>query len=87
MFIKSPRDAYVFSDQVPAKVVLERYFGEMYPKSRSKCFSTKTGLCTKLPFPNIIKDITLRSEHSQRTWDTDLCHTFSNYSELNQALD
>lgn len=49
-------DNYAFKGVVPAKDVLEKYFIDMYPKSNSLSFSTRTGLCVKLPFPNIFKE-------------------------------
>lgn len=33
-WLKSPRDLYAFASVVPAHVVLERYFNDMYPKSK-----------------------------------------------------
>lgn len=59
--VKNIKDNFVFGDIVPAKTVIQRYFEEMYPKSKTMSFSTKTALCTKLPFPNIIRDSTLKT--------------------------
>lgn len=63
--VKNVKDKFAFSGSIPANVLLDQYFEDMYPKSKSKSYSIRTGLCTKLPFPNIMKDITLRSDTSK----------------------
>ncbi len=50
----SKKDDYYFKGVVPSHTVLEKYFTDMYPKSRSKCFSVKNKLDIAVPYPEII---------------------------------
>lgn len=53
--VKNPNDGFYFKGLVSASAVLDQYAIDMYPKSRSKCFSIDTPLNVDLPFPDLFK--------------------------------
>lgn len=53
--VKNPNDNYYLKGLVPANLILNQYSQDMYPKSRSTCFSIDTSLNVDLPFPDIIE--------------------------------
>ena len=57
MNFQSIKDDAIFKGLVPAHVVLDQYFSDMYPKSKAKCFSSESPLDVNLPFPNIFNDM------------------------------
>ncbi|CAF0836344.1 unnamed protein product [Brachionus calyciflorus] len=52
--VKNPSDNFYFKGIISAYSLLDKYSIDMYPKSRSKCFSIDTPLNVNLPYPNII---------------------------------